>query len=124
MIEISPEIKKLIEQNPVALATINEDNTPHSIIVAYVKVTSKTQVLITDNHMVQTTKNIKRNKNIALSLYNKEWKKDCIGYELNGTAEYFSSGTFYQKVKEIPENENEHCKGAILITINKIKKLS
>lgn len=124
MIEIIPEIKKVIEQNPVALATINEDNTPHSIIVAFVKVISKNQVLITDNHMAQTTKNIRRNRNVALSFYNKEWKKDCVGYELNGTAEYYSEGIFYQKVKEIPENENEPCKGTILITINKIKRLS
>ena len=29
---------------------------------------------------------------------------------------------WYEMVKQIPENKGEPCKGAILITINKIKK--
>ena len=51
-------------------------------------------------------------------------KENCIGYELKGTAKYFKKGKYYSLVKEIPENKEEPCKGAILITINKIKKLA
>ncbi len=47
-----------------------------------------------------------------------------MGYELRGTAEYITEGKWYEIVKRIPENESEPCKGAILVTINKIKKLA
>lgn len=33
-------------------------------------------------------------------------------------------GKWYQKVKEMLENGGEPCKGAILVTITKIKKLA
>ena len=74
--------------------------------------------------MVETRKNIQQNPNVALSVWNKNWKEKCVGYELNGTAEYFTSGKWYEMIKQIPENKEEPCKGAILITINKIKKLA
>ncbi|MHA1866402.1 MAG: pyridoxamine 5'-phosphate oxidase family protein [Candidatus Heimdallarchaeaceae archaeon] len=124
MVEINEELKKLIEENALAFATINENGNPHCIVVAFVKVVSKNQILITDNYMVETIKNIQQNPNVAVSVWNKDWKENCVGYELRGTAEYFTSGKWYEMIKQIPENKEEPCKGAILITINKIKKLA
>ncbi|MCD6550292.1 pyridoxamine 5'-phosphate oxidase family protein [bacterium] len=124
MIEIGEELKKLIEENALAFATVDENGNPHCIAVGFVKVISKNQILVTDNYMVGTIKNIQQNPNVALSVWNKEWKEKCVGYELRGTAEYFTSGKWYEMIKQIPENKEEPCKGAILITINKIKKLA
>ena len=124
MVEITVELKNLIEENALAFATIDEKENPHCIAVAFVKVVSKNQILVTDNYMVETRKNIQQNPNVALSVWNKNWKEKCVGYELNGTAEYFTSGKWYEMIKQIPENKEEPCKGAILITINKIKKLA
>jgi len=45
------EIKTLIENNPIALATATEGNRPNVIGVAFVKVVSDIEVLITDNYM-------------------------------------------------------------------------
>ncbi len=124
MVEINEELRNLIEENPLAFATVDEDGNPHCIAVAFVKVVSKNQILVTDNYMVETKENIQRNPNVALTVWNKDWKENCIGYELRGTAEYFREGAWYDMVKQIPENKREPCKGAILITINKIKKLA
>ncbi len=124
MIEINKELKGLIEGNALAFATIDENGSPHCIAVAFVKVVSKNQILVTDNYMSGTRKNIQRNPSVALVVWNKNWKEECVGYELRGTAEYFTSGKWYEMVKQIPENKGEPCKGAILITINKIKKLA
>ncbi|MHA1873784.1 MAG: pyridoxamine 5'-phosphate oxidase family protein [Candidatus Heimdallarchaeaceae archaeon] len=122
--EIDDELKKLIEGNVLALATMNENGNPHCIAVAFVKVVSNNQILVTDNYMSETIKNIKRNPNVAITVWNKNWKENCIGYELNGTAEYFTNGKWYEMIKKIPENQGEPCKGAILIKISKIKKLA
>jgi len=122
--KIDEALKNLIEENALALASTDENNNPHCIAVGFVKVISENQILITDNYMAKTTKNIKLNPNVALSVWNTDWKENCIGYELKGTAEYFTEGNWYDKIKELPENEEEPCKGAILVTIIKIKKLS
>ncbi|MBU4501273.1 MAG: pyridoxamine 5'-phosphate oxidase family protein [Nanoarchaeota archaeon] len=124
MVEINKEIKKLVEGNALGLATIDHENKPHCIAVGYVKVVSEDQILITDNYMAETVKNIQKNNNVSLAVWSRNWKEDCKGYELKGTAEYFSDGEWYDKVKAIPENDGETCKGAILIRINKIKKLA
>ena len=124
MVEINEELKKLIQENALAFATMDENGNPHCIAVGFIKVVSKNQILIGDNYIVESLKNIKRDNNVALAVWNKDWKKNCVGYELRGTAEYFTEGKWYETVKQIPENKKEPCKGAILITINKIRKLA
>ncbi len=124
MIVISDEIKSLIENNPLALATVDEENKPHCIAVSFVKVFPPDKLLITDNYMVETIKNLKRNPNVSLVVWNPNWREECVGYELRGKAEYFTSGKWYEIVKKLPENQGEPCKGAILVTIYKIKRLT
>lgn len=117
---ITSEIKKIIEENPVAFATICKDGKPNVICVSTVKVVSKNQIIITDNYMKQTKENIERNNNICLAVWN---KKETIGYKLLGNAEYSSSGKWKKFVEKLPENKGFPAKGAILITISKIIKL-
>lgn len=123
-IKINEELKKLIEENALAFATVDGSGNPHCIAVAFVKVVSKNQILVTDNYMIETIRNIERNNNVALAVWNRNWEENCVGYELRGTAEYYTEGEWYERVRQIPENEGEPCKGAIFITINKIKKLA
>lgn len=122
MIEITAELKKLIEENALAFATIGEDGKPHCVAVGFVKVVSKNQLLITANYLEETINNIKRNKNVALAVWNRNWEENCIGYELKGIAEYFDSGKWHEMVKEI--HKGFPAKGAILVTVTKIKKLA
>ncbi|MCX6731423.1 MAG: pyridoxamine 5'-phosphate oxidase family protein [Candidatus Parcubacteria bacterium] len=123
MIKINEELKNLIESNPLGLASADENGNPHCIAVAYVKVVSDNQILITDAHIIETTKNIKQNPNVSLVVWNKNWEDDCFGYILKGTAEHFTKGKWYQKVSEIAENEGLEYKGAILVTIDKTRKI-
>lgn len=119
MVEISPEIKEIVERNVIALATSDERGMPNVIPVACVKVVSKNQLLITDNYMVQTRKNLQKNKNVCLAVWDSKG-----GYKLIGKAEYFSDGEWKSKVKNLSENKGMPAKGAIVVTISKIIKLS
>ena len=122
MIKINPELKKLIEENAIAFATVGEDGNPHCIAVGDVKVVSENQVLVGDNYMEETIDNLQRNPNVALVVWNKEWQENCIGFELRGTAQYFTEGSWVEMVKKI--HQGFPAKGAILVTITKIKKLA
>ncbi|MFH0892473.1 MAG: pyridoxamine 5'-phosphate oxidase family protein [Candidatus Falkowbacteria bacterium] len=124
MLPINEKIKKLIEKNAMALSTVGEDGNPHCIAIALVQVVSSSQLLITDNYLIITPENIKRNKNVAIAVWERNWEEDCVGYELKGEAEYFTEGEWVERIKRIPENNGEPCKGALLVTVNNIKRLA
>lgn len=117
-IRITFEIKEIIEENPVAIATITPQNSPNVIGVAFVKVINNNQLLVTDNFMSQTIKDIKNNPKVVVI----GWNKEMTGYKLLGKTKYFNSGKWVEKVKLMPENKGMPAKGAILITINRIIK--
>ncbi len=125
MVSLS-DARKLLESNPVALATLGPRGDPHCIVVGFVKAVSKDEVLITDNYMVETKKNLLHDPRVALSVWdNKGWDTSCAGsgFELLGTARYFSSGEWLDRAKRIPENKGEPCKGAVLVKITAVRKL-
>ena len=116
---MNEEIKLIIEENAVALASIDADGNPYCIAVAYVKVKDD-KIVITANYMNTTLENIRNNPSVCLVVWNKDWK----GYQIKGKAEYFNQGEWLDFVKAIPENRDEPCKGALVVEINSIKKLS
>ena len=120
MVEINSEVKKLIEENPLAFATVDEAGKPNVIGVAFVKVVSKNQILITDNYMKKTKENLEKNNNVCLAVWDKDWN----GYKLVGTAEYFTSGKWNEFVEKMPENKGLPAKGEILVTVSELIKLA
>lgn len=119
--KITPKIKKVIEENALALATTDEKGNPHCIAVGDVKVISENQILIGDNYMKETIKNIRQNKKVALVVWNRNWEENCEGYKIKGTAEYFIQGKWYKMVKKI--HRGYPAKGAIVVSVHKIKSV-
>lgn len=117
-------MKKMIENNALALATISRTGQPHCIALGYVKVIGDRQLLVTNNYIRETVENISRVPQVALSVWNRDWEENCEGYELIGRAEYFTTGSWLEKIKKIPENKGEPCRGAIIITVEKVKNLT
>jgi predicted pyridoxine 5'-phosphate oxidase superfamily flavin-nucleotide-binding protein len=117
--KINNKLKNLIETNVISLSTTSKSNYPHIIYVALVKCIDANKLLITDNYMVETKENILKNNKVSIALL-----ADGCGYELVGTAEYFFDGEYIEYVKKLVENNNLPCKGAILINVEKIKKMA
>ncbi len=124
MVKLNSKQKQLIENNALGLATVNEDGSPHVIAVGYCKVVGVNRILATDNYMRETTENILKNNLAAVAVWNSDWQTKCEGYEFSGKADYFTKGKWFDKVRALKENQGEPCRGAILITINKIKRLA
>jgi len=117
------EIKTLIEENALAVATTDKESNPHCIAVGYPKVVSENQIMLSAIYMMETLKNIEQNNNVALTVWSRRWEETCDGYELRGKAEYFTSGKWKDFVDGLSENKDEKPKGALLIIVDKIKKL-
>ncbi|MDD3734963.1 MAG: pyridoxamine 5'-phosphate oxidase family protein [Candidatus Pacebacteria bacterium] len=115
--KITKNIQKIIESNPIALATIKDKN-PYVIAVSCCKIIDNNKILITDNFMTRTTKNITFNPEVALVVWDKRWN----GYQLLGTAKYYRKGKWLGYVKKLKENKNLPAKGAIIIKVERIIK--
>ena len=109
------KIKRMIEKNPLAFATIDKSGKPYVIAVADVKIISEDRILIGDNYMEKTIENLKNSPNVSLVV----WDKHEKGYKIQGTAEYFSDGEWAEKAKEI--HKSYPAKGAIVIEINEVR---
>jgi len=116
---ITEKAKKIIEENPVAFATVDKKGKPNVIAVAFIKVVSDNQIIITDNCMKQTIENVKVNNNVCLAVWDKKWN----GYKLIGKAKYFAKGKWKEFVEKMIENKGLSAKGAILVTVSKLVEL-
>jgi len=111
------EIKDKIEKAIIAVATVDSENKPHVIAVMYVKIKDD-KIVITNNYMSSTLKNLNNNPNVSLVFWEKE-----KGWRIDGRAEYFNSGEWLDFVKGLPENKGESANGALVIDIENIKEL-
>jgi len=115
---IDETYKKLIEENPVALATIYKGK-PNLIATAFLKVISPNQILVTDNYMNTTIKDLMENGDVCLAVWNQDWN----GLKIIGKAKYYIEGEWLSKVKAMKENGGLPAKGAIVIDVEKIVAL-
>lgn len=122
MTEISSGLKKLIEDNALALATISADGFPHNIAVACCKVVDD-KIVISNSHIYETIVNLSVNNHISLAVWHKDWEDVFVGFEIKGSAENFTEGKWLDFVKKLPENDGYDIKSAIVITVESIKKL-
>lgn len=119
---ISLGLKKLIETNALGLATVGKNGKPHNIAVACLKVEGD-NVIISNSHIKESIKNIEQNPNVALVVWNKEWEKACVGFELIGKAKNYTSGKWLKYVCNLPDNKGYKIKSAIVVKITKVKRL-
>lgn len=111
------KLKKIIENNDLALATVDLSNKPNVVYVCCAKVVSKNQILITDNYMNKTKENILINKNISIAVSDIKLEKS---YQLKGIVNYYSSGKWLKAVKDLKVNKDYPAKGAVLVTVKEI----
>ena len=119
---VTPGIKKLIEANALSFSTVDNRGNPHNIAVAYVRVFDD-YIVITNVHIKESIENLKNNPNVSLVVWNKDWEAVCVGFEIKGAAENQTSGIYFDFVKNMPDNEGFDVKSAIVVHVNKIKKL-
>ena len=113
------KIREFVEKTPLYIATCDKKCVPHVIAVACVKVIDDKTLLVTDNYMKTTRKNLLSNRKVEVLVYDKSWK----GYRIKGKSEYYKSGKWLDAVKSMKENKPHPAKGAILITASKIERL-
>ena len=118
--------KSLIENNPLHIATVNDQNKPNISVASDVRVLSDNKLIISCNEMNNTQKNIQLNNNVALTSFNSEW----VGLRVFGIAEFYTDGEYYDFCMNTFFSDNEVTpfgatkpKGAIVASIEKIEDI-
>jgi predicted pyridoxine 5'-phosphate oxidase superfamily flavin-nucleotide-binding protein len=117
----TPRQKKLILNGTIALSTTSTKCIPNVIAVASCKIPQDGKILITDNFMNKTRKNLLENPIVALAVWSDDGEE---GYQFKGTAEYITSGKMKDAVDNDPDNKGLAHKAAVLVTVNEIINLA
>lgn len=115
--KIAEDVRKIIEENVIAFATVDKNFQPRAIAVGDVKVISDDEILVGDIHMKKSLNNLKNNKQVSLVV----WDEEFNGFTLNGVVEYFTEGEWFEKACKI--HAGYSVKGAIIVKILEISAL-
>lgn len=110
------QIDLLKRRKIVVLATADLKGKPRAIFVEVNQVKDN-KIIITDNEMVVTRKNLLKNKEVALLAFKKDYSY-CL--KILGKAGYFTKGQYFDFVKNLKTNKNQSPKGVIVINVEKV----
>lgn len=100
----------------IVLATTDSNKKPRAIFVEVNQVKND-KIIITDNEMEITRKNILENKQVFLLIFEEDYH---YVLKIIGEVEYYTKGKYFDFVKGLKTNKNYSPKGAIVINIKKV----
>ena len=119
------EYKDLIDNKPMHIATINNENNPNLSVASDIRVLAEDKIIISVNEMNNTQRNIEYNPNVVLTVFNEEW----VGLRMFGKAKFYAEGEYYDFCNktffangEVTPFGATKPKGAIVIAIEKIEE--
>ncbi|ABK14573.1 pyridoxamine 5'-phosphate oxidase-related, FMN-binding protein [Methanothrix thermoacetophila PT] len=105
--KLSEEIKQMLDENIVYLATSTRDGKPNVVPIGSAYAISDNEILIHDMMFVKTRANLEANPQVAISFTDtRRWES----YQLKGTAKIFTEGEMFEKVLEIMKIKAERQK--------------
>lgn len=115
---MTEEMMDAIEKDLVFLATASSEGIPNVVPIGFARPIDNGSILIADNYMNKTRKNIEENPNVAI--VTKDAQKNP--YQFKGTAEIFESGKIFEEVVEWAQNvmTKLNPKAAIVVKVTEI----
>ena len=101
---ITDEMREIVGKTKGwALATVSKEGIPNVVPIGNGKVVSENEVLLTDNFMRKTIRNIKTNPDkVAVSA----WDWDTVqGYQFKGTARIETSGEVFEEAVHMAKSK-------------------
>jgi len=108
--KISNEIKQMLDENIVYLATATKEGKPNVVPIGLAHAISDNEVLIVDVMFKKTRRNLEENPQVAISFTD---VKRLESYQLKGKAKIFKSGEIYEKAFDIMKKKAEKRKESL-----------
>jgi predicted pyridoxine 5'-phosphate oxidase superfamily flavin-nucleotide-binding protein len=115
---MTKEMIETVEKDLVFLATSSKEGIPNVVPIGFARPIDEETILIADNYMNKTRKNLEENPNI--SLVTKDATK--CPFQFKGKIEIFESGKYFDIVTEWGQNAMTKLtpKAAILMKVEEI----
>jgi len=115
---MTEEMMDAIEKDLVFLATASSEGIPNVVPIGFARPIDNGSILIADNYMNKTRKNIEENPNVAI--VTKDAQKNP--YQFKGKAEIVESGKIFDEVGEWAQNvmTKLNPKAAIVVKLTEI----
>lgn len=115
---LNNEIKDAIEKNLVFIATSSKDGIPNVVPVGFARPIDDETILIADNYLKKTRKNLDENPKLSLIVQDAK----SFPFQIKGTVEIFESGKYFDEVTEWAQNVMTELepKSAILFKVEEI----
>ncbi|MCC7564522.1 MAG: pyridoxamine 5'-phosphate oxidase family protein [Methanobacterium sp.] len=115
---MTDEMMDAIEKDLVFLATASGEGIPNVVPIGFARPIDNESILIADNYMKKTRKNIEENPNVAI--VTKDAQKNP--YQIKGTAKIFKSGKIFEEVVEWAQNvmTKLNPKAAIVVKVTDV----
>lgn len=119
---MAEEMMDAIEKDLVFLATASSEGIPNVVPIGFARPIDNGSILIADNYMNKTRKNIEENPNVAI--VTKDAQKNP--YQFKGKAEIVESGKIFDEVVEWAQNvmTKLNPKAAIVVKLTEIYQKS
>lgn len=116
----SKQSNLLNKQSIAVLATSDGAGRPRAIFVEVNKIEGD-KIIITDNEMKVTKENLLKNENAFLLAFEEDYHY-CL--KIEGKANYYTEGKYFELVNNLEENEDFSPKGAIVVTVEEVSEFN
>ena len=115
---LNDELKEAIEKNLVFLATASIQGVPNVVPIGFARPIDDETILIADNYMNKTRKNLDENPKLSLIVSDAK----TFPYQVKGTVEIFESGEYFDQVVDWAQNVMTELqpKSAILFKVEEV----
>lgn len=118
MMVLTEEMMDAIEKNLVFVATVSKEGVPNVVPIGFARPLDEKTILIADNYMNKTIKNLEDNHKLSLIVQDAK----SLPYQFKGTVKIFKSGEYFDQVVDWAQNVMSELepKSAILFKVEDI----
>jgi predicted pyridoxine 5'-phosphate oxidase superfamily flavin-nucleotide-binding protein len=119
MAKLTAEMKETAAEAKVfVLATATKEGKPNAVPITFAKVLSDEEILLMDNFMQKTVKNIEVNPSVSVSV----WASGKGGYQFKGNARIETSGKVFDEGVQWVQSRAPKLnpKGAVIVKVDEI----
>ncbi|ADK16803.1 pyridoxamine 5'-phosphate oxidase family protein [Clostridium ljungdahlii] len=113
MNKLDENVKKLLNESKAWIMS-TMDTTPNAVPILFKKMDNEDNLILFDVFMKKSIENIKKNSQIAITIYNDETLE---GYQLKGTATYSIDSKLLEEGNSITSKINLTTKGAVIVNV-------
>ncbi len=117
---IPNEVKNLFEkQLLVAFGTADKQRNPNVVPIFWKKILGDEAILLVDNFMKMSKKNLSENSSVCISFWDPETEE---AYKIKGEATYHTEGKIYEEGKKFIQSKNPERipKGVVEVKLKEI----